>query len=290
MSTSTSSSSTSIFRGIRLPPNWLSFDDSLLVRIYSPIMGRKSIQLEETASKVVSTKTKLKIAGFDFDDTLVRKHDSNLAYPTVLEKLRSLSEQHHFRIAIFSNESLDHFKSVTAIKNAIEKKTTRLDTFVEQLNLPIMVFVATRYDSYRKPSTQDEQKRKPKGGAGMWNKLIELSNISASDIDMDNSFFVGDASGKRGEFSDTDLMFAKCIEISFIHSDDYFRSRTETVTGPKALAEVKQLVVEVAPDLEQEIIIVDDEPSPKIAHSNSVSTVHNTKRVKHSDEGGKANE
>ena len=59
------------------------------------------------------------------------------------------------------------------------------------------VFLATTSDAFRKPET------------GMWNFFLEES--TKNEIDRESSFFVGDAAGRSGDFSDSD----KCLLDSF---------------------------------------------------------------------------
>lgn len=55
-----------------------------------------------------------------------------------------------------------------------------------QLNIPISIYAATEKDMYRKPRT------------GMWSELLEDYEIRVpSDVDLENSIFVGDAGGRK---------------------------------------------------------------------------------------------
>lgn len=54
-----------------------------------------------------------------------------------------------------------------------------------QLNLPVSIYAATEKDIYRKPRT------------GMWSELLDDNDLSAAgSVDLENSFFVGDAGGR----------------------------------------------------------------------------------------------
>lgn len=68
-----------------------------------------------------------------------------------------------------------------------KRKVTAVFT---QLNLPISIYAATGRDRFRKPRT------------GMWEQLLEDFHLTVADqIDLDTSFFVGDAGGRTGPTS-----------------------------------------------------------------------------------------
>lgn len=198
-----------MIRGVRIRSGWEALEDSLLI-------------LKPKTAGQIATGERLKIAGFDFDDTLVRKHDNTLSYSNVVEYLKALFSA-GFTLAIMSNETVDHLKNPAAIQKTLDKKMTRIEKFLETVGVPMYCFVATRYDGYRKPSTKDAAKKKPPGGRKMWDTLVKLLDIDIDGIDMDASFYVGDSAGRGGEFSDADLAFAKCVGVTFIHSNDFFK-------------------------------------------------------------------
>ena len=78
-----------------------------------------------------------------------------------------------------------------------------------QLDIPIFIYTATGENHYRKPST------------AMWEHFTKYHNSSV-EVDMNESFFVGDAAGrqknwapgKKKDFSCADRMFADNIKIS----------------------------------------------------------------------------
>jgi len=70
-----------------------------------------------------------------------------------------------------------------------------------QLDLPISIYAATEKDLYRKPRT------------GMWKELLEDHDISPGGIDLENSFFVGDAGGRIASIG---------LAKDFSSSDRYF--------------------------------------------------------------------
>lgn len=54
-----------------------------------------------------------------------------------------------------------------------------------QLDIPVSIYAATEKDLYRKPRT------------GMWTEILDDYSIDPGDLDMNESFFVGDAAGRE---------------------------------------------------------------------------------------------
>ncbi|KAL1612424.1 DNA kinase/phosphatase Pnk1 [Paraconiothyrium brasiliense] len=93
----------------------------------------------------------------------------------------------------------------------------KVSTVFTQLELPISVYAATSHDRYRKPRV------------GMWVELLEDHDLErAGTVDLDNSFFVGDAAGRRAsgsrtkDFSCGDRNFAANVGIHFHTPEEYF--------------------------------------------------------------------
>lgn len=112
----------------------------------------------------------------------------------------------------------------------MKKKCFHLSEFLNNVgkNIPIEVYLATKYDKYRKQSTKDINKHgKESGGIGLWNIIVEdIFNIYKKDIlvNKKNSFFVGDAAGRVKDHSDADINFAKSCEIQFKTPEEYFKT------------------------------------------------------------------
>tara|TARA_B100000795_G_C22794701_1_gene438748 strand:+ start:1763 stop:2839 length:1077 start_codon:yes stop_codon:yes gene_type:complete len=161
------------------------------------------------------------IAGFDLDHTLIKpkdnkvhpkdKDDMELCFPNVKDKLTELITN-GYDIVIFSNQSTFHKQEKQDII------TTRIISFIEQIELPIYVYISTLSDHCRKPNT------------GMWDELF-----GDKSIDLAQSFYVGDAAGRnknsqtgKKDFACSDRMFALNIGIKFYTPEKFFHPELYT--------------------------------------------------------------
>ncbi|XP_013719789.2 polynucleotide 3'-phosphatase ZDP isoform X2 [Brassica napus] len=162
-----------------------------------------------------------KIAAFDFDgclaNTSVKKVGADawsLMYPSIPEKLQSLYSQ-GYKLVIFTNESnIDRWKNKR--QAAVDSKIGRLNSFIKRVEVPIQVFIACGVAS---SGGKDDLYRKPK--PGMW-QLMKKHFNSGIEIDMDKSFYVGDAAGRKGDHSDADIKFAQANGLKFFTPEEYF--------------------------------------------------------------------
>jgi bifunctional polynucleotide phosphatase/kinase len=151
-----------------------------------------------------------KIAGYDLDGTLIipkknngkvrkfpNRNDENdweFAYDNVkyiLTKMYNL----HYRIVIHTNQKKLNTKGknnpwIQKIKNILIK-----------LDIPCQVYVSLQDDLYRKPLIT------------VWNKWIEYDN---------DSFYCGDAIGRKNDHNDTDYKLALNLKIKFIAPETMF--------------------------------------------------------------------
>ncbi|KAM7498620.1 hypothetical protein LguiA_023034 [Lonicera macranthoides] len=158
-----------------------------------------------------------KIAAFDFDGCLAKTSVKrvgadawSLMYPSIPEKMGSLYND-GYKLVIFTNESnIDRWKNKRQL--AVDSKLGRLTNFIKKVEVPIQVFIACGYgkeDPFRKP--------KP----GMW-QIMEKHFNSGVAIDMDQSFYVGDAAGRPDDHSDADIKFAQAVGLKFYVPEEYF--------------------------------------------------------------------
>ncbi|XP_013736275.1 polynucleotide 3'-phosphatase ZDP isoform X1 [Brassica napus] len=164
-----------------------------------------------------------KIAAFDFDGCLTKTSVKivgadawSLMYPSIPEKLQSLHSQ-GYKLVIFTNESnIDRWKNKR--QAAVDSKIGRLNSFIKRVEVPVQVFIACGVAS---SGGKDDLYRKPK--AGMW-QLMKKHFNSGIEIDMDKSFYVGDAAGRKGDHSDADIKFAQANGLKFYTPEEYFIS------------------------------------------------------------------
>lgn len=76
--------------------------------------------------------------------------------------------------------------------------------------------VHTVYPDYKFCLSTDEDDPDRKPNPGMINYFIDLYNLDRS-----NCLMIGDASGKEGDFSDSDKMAAKNAKISYMDVNDF---------------------------------------------------------------------
>lgn len=161
-----------------------------------------------------------KIAAFDFDGCLAKTSlkrvgaDAwSLMHPSIPEKLQSLYND-GYKLVIFTNESnIERWKK--SRQAAVDSKIGRLEQFIKVAGVPIQVFIACGLSKIK----PEDRFRKPK--TGMWNIMKKHFNSGVS-IDMDESFYVGDAAGRQGDHSDADIRFAQAIGLRFYVPEDFF--------------------------------------------------------------------
>ena len=151
-----------------------------------------------------------KMASFDYDWTLVNPKDGKTfptsiddwqwMYPNVPEKIKQYYED-GYMIVVFSNQSK-------------KWKCEQIEMVMKQLEIPLFVVIATEKSEY-KPNPI-------------------LFNILCGEkvINKEESFFVGDALGRKSDFSDSDKVFAKNINIKWHSPEDIFMNKTKLLVKP----------------------------------------------------------
>lgn len=134
---------------------------------------------------VIGTPEGKEIYAFDLDDTIIHANRLIEGRAAALEKIVKSGGQ----IVIFSNQ----LESIGL--HVVSKKFELL----RGLNIPLTAFAARSRDEYRKPGI----------------KMLEL--IPSKPV-----VYVGDAAGRPGDFSDSDLKFAEAAGIKFATPDTFF--------------------------------------------------------------------
>lgn len=110
----------------------------------------------------------------------------------------------------------------------------RMNQIAEDARLPFLSYAATKA-SMKKPPKQAKKGagavaagppppidifRKPE--IGMWQELLKELNHYGCQVDLEKSFFVGDAAGRKNDFSNSDKMFAQGIGLKFFTPQQFF--------------------------------------------------------------------
>ena len=190
------------------------------------------------------TNKRRKIAAFDLDSTLIKTssgkkhagHASDWKWwdSQVPSRLRELREKEGYHVVILSNQGgltlhfEKNFKGPTSsAKKRVAEFKEKCSAILNNLDMPITIYAATGKDKYRKPCI------------GMWEEACEDNEIALEDVDLENSFFVGDAGGRiaslaNGEagvaavakdFSCSDRNLAHNIGIKFLTPEEFFRGQ-----------------------------------------------------------------
>ncbi|MQL84963.1 hypothetical protein Taro_017484 [Colocasia esculenta] len=163
-----------------------------------------------------------KIAAFDFDGCLVNTSVKrigpdawSLLYPSIPEKLQNLYSD-DYKLVIFTNESnIERWKNKRQV--AVDSKIGRIENFLKHVKVPMQVFIACGLGKGKDQSGDPFRKPNP----GMW-RILEKYFNSGIAIDMDRSFFVGDAAGRKNDHSDADAKFAEAVGLKFHLPEDVF--------------------------------------------------------------------
>lgn len=157
-------------------------------------------------------KMNIKIASFDLDGTLVvpksnKKFatDSNdwmWIYDNVPKKIKELYDE-GYSIVIISNQA-----GIEKRKQSGDEWIKKIEDIVKELNVEMKVFCSTGKNKYRKPITF------------IWEEFFP------KDFDKD-SFYCGDAAGRKGDFSDTDYKFALNLRLNFYLPENLFLGKSD---------------------------------------------------------------
>lgn len=140
-----------------------------------------------------------------------------------------------YRVVILSNQGGLTLHFEPGFKGPKASAQKRLADFKQKcsavlasLDLPTSVYAATGRDMYRKPRT------------GMWSEICRDYDLAEGDVDLDSSFFVGDAGGRVAggsggaavaakDFSCSDRDFAHNVGVAYKTPDEYFLGQAPRV-------------------------------------------------------------
>lgn len=110
-----------------------------------------------------------------------------------------------------------------------EWKTEQINNVMKDINIPCVSLIATSKEDY-KPSL---------------NIYHEYFGDKVSKINKEKSFMCGDASGRQNDHSDSDLEFAKNLNVKFILPEDFFPLQNTIFEVDKYKVEQKEIIVMV---------------------------------------------
>lgn len=135
-------------------------------------------------------------------------------------------------VAIISNQGGVIIKEDTKRYNHFKE---RLDHIAEALEIPFWCYAATRAQTVKKqpaakngkgssqqPAAPKEKDIFRKPECGMWYELMADAESMGLQVDLERSFFVGDAAGRKNDFSDSDREFAKTLDLQFFTPEEFF--------------------------------------------------------------------
>ncbi|XP_061169091.1 bifunctional polynucleotide phosphatase/kinase-like [Saccostrea echinata] len=162
-----------------------------------------------------------KVVGFDIDFTVIKtasgrkfaqgSSDWEWWDECVPQKLRDLNAQ-GYRVIFFTNQA-----GIEKLKAKPEDIMKKVEDMIAELAIPVLCFVCTGNNHYRKPST------------AMWDFFVENANGGVK-VDLSKCKYVGDAAGrakdwapgKPKDFSCSDRKFAANIGIGFATPEEFF--------------------------------------------------------------------
>jgi bifunctional polynucleotide phosphatase/kinase len=157
--------------------------------------------------KIGKFRLRQKMAMFDYDWTLV-KPLSNGTFSKSLDDWRWITD----KVPDILQKYYDNGYCIVIISNQSRNTKMKLEQIFNVLStLKIPSLISVGYEDIDK-----------KPNRTMFDIIKKTKNI-----DMDKSFYVGDALGRQGDWSDSDKLFAENINIKYIYSPDDLFSITD---------------------------------------------------------------
>jgi bifunctional polynucleotide phosphatase/kinase len=139
------------------------------------------------------------------DGTLIRsdveKNPKRADNVTLMPNRREVLQEYSNRgytIVIFTNQMAETEEEKTF-------KFNRVINAIKLLNIPVILFLSTGNDKYRKPNI------------GMWQAMLKMLSP------IESSFFVGNAAGRPQDRSSADINFAGNTGIPFYTPEQIFK-------------------------------------------------------------------
>jgi len=206
-----------------------------------------------------------KLAMFDLDGTIIFNKSNNRFFKSkddwsLLKNCKKRINKLHcdgYSIIIISNQ--------TGLKNNINRYNMfceRLDNIIDELNVPLVFLAALSNNIFKKPSP------------AFFNKIL-LKVCKPAKV-----FYCGDAAGRDGDFSNSDLLFSVNCLINFYTPEQLFKLTNTNNTIPlilrKKLAFNSDKEFKYINKYKKELIIMFGYPaSGKSTIANILSMYHN---------------
>lgn len=152
-----------------------------------------------------------KIAAFDFDNSVIKQKDgaTTVIYGAKSKFMKLIKE--NYKIVFFTQQSASKFN--------LEKFKEKIKDIKKLLEIDFQIIGCYGNGYSKKPSI------------GLW-KLLEQNNGSVK-INLNESFYVGDAVGRNNDINDYDTKFALNIGIKYYTPDEYFDSCKVKINVPE---------------------------------------------------------
>lgn len=145
--------------------------------------------------------------------------------------MQELYRQKDYQVVIFSNQgglTLRFDETYKGPKGNAQKRVAefkqKCSAVLNALDIPTTIYAATGKDLYRKPRI------------GMWKEACDDYDITEAEVDLEHSFFVGDAGGRTArsaradegiaavskDFSCSDRNFAENVGIAYKTPEEFF--------------------------------------------------------------------
>jgi len=225
----------------------------------------------------INNKKNYYIAGFDLDWTIIKtksgnvfpkdKGDWELWNPKVLTKLKELSEDPECLIVIVSNQKGLGIpnKKFLSVKDFKEK----VNNIQKSLGVPFIFIASLQDDIYRKPRV------------GSLDFLLDKEGLN---IKLDKSFYVGDMAGRPGDKTDTDIKFAKNLNVQFLTPEDFFlgdkSEKNFKLSGYLLDNKSKNTKIDIKPENNKMVVISGYPGSGKSHLAQKLTNEHNGKAFK----------
>lgn len=105
----------------------------------------------------------------------------------------------------------------------------RIDSVTDFIDIPVLVYAASKLEQRRgapKVATKSEQDKDPnafrKPGNGLWRRMTADLEKMHMKVNTKDSFYVGDAAGRPGDFAASDKAFAENVGIQFFTPEEFF--------------------------------------------------------------------